>query len=480
MGNNSKRVLNGNEVIERFAGRGFNNAKEFAEFLHEVDGRRSIDAWRVAINRWVKKGNSYLPPNITDGDVESKARTYYDESKDKYLTFLTNTSEILVIAGDKHRDMRRSYSNIGGALTYDEVATKYDMPSHIVEMYVKAWKWRHAMDPFTDEEISLKESSSLVDDYISIKRKDVVVKAEKELQRRIEKDAMSWREFRHTIADEFADLVKLHKGKVTKTKMKIDSNDFALVVSPTDLHFGKYGWISETGEQYSRNEARKRLISKTENLLSRLPSAPEKIYVTAGSDWFHIDNDLGGTTKGTPQDIDGSPAQILMEGVKLACDHIDILRSVAPVEIILMAGNHDRHTSLMLMMYLEAAYKDAEDVTVIINAEPRQYLTYGKSLLGFTHGDKINLNNLPSIMSIEEREKWGETKHHVWFHGHLHHLKVSDKNGATVIQLPSLAGHDRYHTRAGYVMERKGLCAHMIDKELGVVANLFSPVIDDE
>ena len=134
----------------------------------------------------------------------------------------------------------------------------------------------------------------------------------------------------------------------------------------------------------------------------------------------------------------------------------------------------------MLMLYLEAAYKDAKDVNVIVNAEPRQYVTYGNTLLGFTHGDKVNLNNLPSIMSIEQREAWGLTKNHVWFHGHLHHLKVSDKNGATVIQLPSLAGHDRYHTRSGYVMERKGLCAHMIDKKLGVVANLFSPVIDEE
>lgn len=482
MGENSDRVLNGGPVIDKYAKRGWSNAMQFAQFLHEVDPRRSVDAWRVAINRWKKKGNSFLPKNILDEDnaPDVKNKTYYDEGEDKYLTFLMNHNEIIVMPGQKHRAMRKSYSNVGGGLSTDEMASEYSMPPSIMAAYVRCWKWRHAMDPFTDGEITLKETTSLVDEYVHLKRKDIVIKGEREAKRQMEKDADSWRNFRQSIQDEFSELVKPYKHKVSKTGLTLKKEKYALVISPTDLHFGKYGWISETGEQYNREDARNRLIEKTENLLSRLPGKPEKIFLTAGSDWFHVDNDIGGTTKGTPQDIDGTPAQILMEGVKLASDHIDILRSVAPVDIILMAGNHDRHTSLMLMLYLEAAYKDAKDVNVIVNAEPRQYVTYGNTLLGFTHGDKVNLNNLPSIMSIEQREAWGLTKNHVWFHGHLHHLKVSDKNGATVIQLPSLAGHDRYHTRSGYVMERKGLCAHMIDKKLGVVANLFSPVIDDE
>ena len=131
------------------------------------------------------------------------------------------------------------------------------------------------------------------------------------------------------------------------------------------------------------------------------------------------------------------------------------------------------------MLYLEAAYEQCEDVSVIISPQPRQYVQYGNNLLGFTHGDKVRLTKLPAIMSNEKREAWGECTNHVWFHGHLHHLKVSDQNGATVIQLPSLSGQDRYHARSGFVMERKGLCGHMIDKSLGVVGNFFIPVVKD-
>jgi len=49
-----------------------------------------------------------------------------------------------------------------------------------------------------------------------------------------------------------------------------------------------------------------------------------------------------------------------------------------------------------------------------------------------------------------------------------------------VVQLPSLAGEDRYHSRNGYVMARPGLSAYMIDKNLGLTGSLFAPVIHDE
>ena len=47
--------------------------------------------------------------------------------------------------------------------------------------------------------------------------------------------------------------------------------------------------------------------------------------------------------------------------MQLAREHIDLLRQVAPVEVV-MAGNHDRHSSIALMMYLSAAYEDVDDV----------------------------------------------------------------------------------------------------------------------
>lgn len=80
-------------------------------------------------------------------------------------------------------------------------------------------------------------------------------------------------------------------------------------------------------------------------------------------------------------------------------------------------------------------------------------------------------------MATEERSSWGEHEHHVWFHGHLHHQRLLETSGVIIIQLPSLAGHDRYHYRKGFVLARAGISAHLIDKELGLIGNLFAPVI---
>ena len=50
-------------------------------------------------------------------------------------------------------------------------------------------------------------------------------------------------------------------------------------------------------------------------------------------------------------------------------------------------------------------------------------------------------------------------------------------NGAMILQLPSLAGHDRWHYNKGYTMNKAGLCAHLVDEKLGVVGSLFAPVV---
>ena len=109
----------------------------------------------------------------------------------------------------------------------------------------------------------------------------------------------------------------------------------------------------------------------------------------------------------------GSPAQILMQGCQLAQEHIDSLRAVAPVEIVFMGGNHDRHSSLMLMMYLDAYYKHADDVNVIVSPHIRQYVNYGNNLMGFTHGDGKVMNKLHSLMAHEAR-RLGSTQNHMW------------------------------------------------------------------
>ena len=492
------KMVGGKELIEQYANeREFESESAFARFLHEIEPTRSVDGWRGAIMRW-KKGGGQITYTVWNGTKKTGAKdaphsvkeqyavapptvtkTYYDEAQDLYLTFIPQCDNMITVDGDKHRKMRRAYSDSGGRLTVEQMSTEFEIPVLWMRDYIRAWSWKHPMSPYTDEELVNKSEDELVMDYLEIKRNAVLERSKRSHFAAAMKDANKWRHLDDAFYQEFKNALndKYLPPKQVKTIKMDKANPYAVVISPTDLHFGSGAWIDETGNEYDTKIARTRLLDRTNNLISRLPGRPEKIIVATGSDWFHIDNEQGMTTSGTPQDMSASPTQIFMDGCMLAQEHIETLRGVAPIEIVFMRGNHDRHLSLALMMFLKATYETIDDVTVIVDPKLRQYLSYGNTLLGFTHGDGAKSTDLPSMMAKEEWENWGTCEHKVWFHGHLHHQQVIEKGGAMVVQLPSLAGDDRWHHRKGYVLARPGLSAHLIDVELGLIGNLFAPVV---
>jgi hypothetical protein len=475
------KYTGGEELIEKFANdRHFTSTSEFAEFLHSIEPARSVHAWRIAVGRWVKKGNTFRNYDLEANSEVSNSKIYYDESNDTYIVMMECIDGLITVDGEKHRTMKQQYSSIGGGLTIDDMAREFEMPASVVSEYIKVNKWKHSMQPFTDEEVIENTLDDMVERFLDIRKIEIMKRAERKKWKDIEKQAEAYTLLHEGLANEFFDILGNHKPASIKRKPLKHTMDYAVVLSPTDLHFGKYGWVDEVGQTYNLETAEERVLSKTEDLLSRLPSKPEKFYVGVGSDWFHVDNDIGTTTKGTAQDMAATPAQILMQGCDLARKHIDLLRTASDVELVFMGGNHDRHTSIMLMMYLDAYYKTCEDVTITLSPNIRQYITYGNNLIGFTHGDGKVMNKLHSLMAHEARQDWGVTKNHLWFHGHLHHQSVKEVGGCLIFQLPSLAGEDRYHSRNGYVMARAGLSAYMIDKELGMVGSLFAPVMHDE
>ena len=412
----------------------------------------------------------------------SDADTFYNESNDTYVTWLTAAGKAIIVPGPIHRALKQAYSNmVGDGATMNEIARDFSFPRHWFEEYKRRHHWTHDMDPYTDEEILENDTDDLVDDLVLRRRRLLHRADEKKRWKDIQSAADKWELFEEVVLDEMRIYVKEagSASEVTKVKMSEASKPYALVLSPTDFHWGKYGWEDEVGERYDFEEAKRRLVTTTEEIIGRLPGRPEKIYLATGSDWFHVDTDMNTTTRGTPQDSCATPAQILITGCKMARDHIDMMRQVAPVEVVFMPGNHDRQSAFALMLYLSAVYEDCEDVNVEISPQVRAYRTYGKTIMGFTHGDKIKKATLPAIMASEMAREWGNAECRVWFTGHFHHQQLYESGGAYTIVLPSLAGHDRYHHRSGYVMARAGLAAHLIDKEHGLAGSLFVPVVHE-
>ena len=458
------------------------SAAAFARELNSIYPDRSLSSWNTAIWRYKKfysiEDRPEQPVEEGGEDYVFEQAYFYSPEKDCYITFLRTAGQNIMVPGDTHREMKEAYSNmVGDAASMNQIARRFNIPRNWFDEYKRIHGWTHDMDPFTDEEVLERDPEELVNDMLLRNRRILHQKFENQKWASIEKDAAKYRELEYILLDDFRKMVAQQKqAQPTRLIINESKAPYALVVSATDFHWGKYGWEDETGEGYSFEEAKLRLLEKTEELIMRLPGRPEKIILATGSDWFHIDNDLGQTTKGTQQDMAGSPAQILMSGCELAKEHIELLRQVAPVEVFFMAGNHDRHSTLALMMYLSASFENTEDVTVEVCPKIRQYTQYGNTIVGFTHGDTKALKNLHEIMAVECRELWGQTEHRVWFHGHFHHRKSEERSGSIIIQLPSLAGEDRYHHRHGYVGNQAGLAAHFIDYEKGLIGSLFAPV----
>ncbi len=256
--------------------------------------------------------------------------------------------------------------------------------------------------------------------------------------------------------------------------MPAASEPFCLMLSITDVHFGLRTWAAESGSDFNMERCRERLVATTEDLLSRLPGRPEFIIVPIGSDFFHCDGLKPTTTKGTVLEVDGTPREVFVKGLECIITELEVLRQIAPLELWLADGNHDMFSSLAAQMYLKAYYRTAEDVDVQDDHASRHYELYGSTLIGLTHGDGPKAEKLPGIMAVEAAEAWGQSKRRVFFFGHMHHEKVLQDNGVTLIQMPSMAPKDRWHSYNGFVGAEPQLQGYCISPEKGLTTVVYA------
>jgi hypothetical protein len=280
--------------------------------------------------------------------------------------------------------------------------------------------------------------------------------------------------------EEFVNQIKQdiaeYSPKWNKVKYK-NTDGHLLEVSIFDLHYGKLCWEGETGENYDRKIAVERFNKAIQDLVERAKLfGIEKILFPIGNDFFNVDNQQNTTTAGTPQSEDGRWQKTFLEGKNLLVDAIAYLREVAPVDVILVPGNHDEQRSFYLATVLEAHFNQCKEISIDISPVQRKYIPYGKCLIGFSHGE-IKICKYPLIMATEAPELWAKAKYREMHLGHLHHnkqietLSTEDFIGVTVRHLSSLTGKDAWHNKNGFVGTKQSAEAFLWHKENGMVAN---------
>lgn len=248
-----------------------------------------------------------------------------------------------------------------------------------------------------------------------------------------------------------------------------------LELSIPDLHIGKMAWHPETA--HGHYDAKIAVSEYTEALNGLMRLTPidgiDRILLPLGNDFFNVDNQANTTTAGTPQHEDVRWQKSFLIGCSLMVKTITDLTQVAPVDVVMVPGNHDYERAFYLGEYLRAWFRDHPQVSIDNRPTFRKYYHYHRTLLGFTHGDKEKGTDLPILMAREMPEAWAKTKWQEWHMGHLHTEKVREVVGVKIRHLPSLTPADAWHAGKGYVGNTRAAEAFLYDKERGLVANLI-------
>lgn len=395
-----------------------------------------------------------------------------------YIVYLKCRPKPLIIGKEKMQAMKRAYSNWDNQpATINEITRRFSIPRDQFMELKAIFGWTHDQEPFTAEDVLEMPVEEMVADALQNKRQALFEGFQKQEWKTIKQDAEKW----NKLEQSFILPLREHLEAFAPTyvpqlfNIRVARNAFAVVANTGELHFGKAGWVSETGEEYNREIASQRLLTARTHMLQEVADRgrPEKFIWAIGNDYLHIDNDSSSTTKLTPQDCDGTAARIFREGFEILIRDADALLAVAPLEVVHVPGNHDRLLSYTLLHCLSSWYRNDKNVTVKLDANSRPYAPYGNTLLGFAHGDgALKPANYMATMAKEGREWWTSTKYRAFFTGHLHTEVVRELIGGTHYQMKSLSGQDRFHERNDY-LSASGMNSYVIDKERGVSSTIL-------
>ena len=231
------------------------------------------------------------------------------------------------------------------------------------------------------------------------------------------------------------------------------------VIPITDMHIGMYAWGKEVGEDYDTEKAVKALTASIDYLVGMAPPSDRCVILQLG-DFFHADN-LEGVTNRSKNVLDMDTRMPRVIDAGMVALHYCVEKALERhkhVTLVNVAGNHDEILGHALRSAFKMLYKDEPRVEVLDSPSSRQYIKFGKVLIGAVHGHQTKDRDLPGIMATERAEDWGQTKHRVFFRGHHHHGNRVEYNGCIVEQLRSGGANDAYAVEHGFLSGRDLKC----------------------
>jgi hypothetical protein len=258
--------------------------------------------------------------------------------------------------------------------------------------------------------------------------------------------------------DFFIKQAKKFSPKYPKIKYPALKAGMLYEVEMPDLHLGQLTWREESGKDSDLKLTVAAANKAADELLGMVQHFPiERILIPIGHDFFNVNDKDEETIHGTRQQEDGRWQKTFRIGERLVIGIIDRFSCVAPVDVVIVPGNHDEERTFYLGEYLDAWYINNPQVNIDNRAMKRKYYAWGKTLLGLTHGYYEPTVQLASLMAHEQPGLWAKSTVREWHLGDKHHKKDLEEkteelnNGVVVRLLRSLSAPSTWAFDKGFV-----------------------------
>lgn len=247
-------------------------------------------------------------------------------------------------------------------------------------------------------------------------------------------------------------------------EIRTKKNPILLEPFITDHHIAK---ICFEGDKVVWNKDK--AIESYENAIAEIIDKAKglnisRILLPTGNDLINIDSSKNTTFRDTPQMTGEQYHTIIADTEMLLLRTIKILSQIAPVDVVLIRGNHDWSSMFHVGRSIMAYFDNDDNVNVHHAAGGRQYYTWESVMIAMHHGHKIKANNMPQIMATEQPEMWGMCKYREAQLGHYHHEQSKTFSikqdtyrlkGAMVRILDTLCPTDNWHKMQGFIGNEK-------------------------
>lgn len=288
-------------------------------------------------------------------------------------------------------------------------------------------------------------------------------------------------EFRRLLVDDLKKAAPMYDASKWPHPGGEEREPLLAELSIFDAHFGKLAWGPETGQDYDvkicANRYLEAALSRHGLVWRALAEKPERFLYVVGNDFFHVDH-KGCTYNGTPQDVDGRWQKAFRAGKDCCIQIIEAIAEHCPIDVLVVAGNHDEEKIFCLGEVLAARFHQHSGVNILNDPDPFCYYRWGRNLIGFVHGQNHTSEKkraqLPIQMLNDRPVDCADTIWREWHLGHLHsereecwrYRSVERIRDVAVRILPSLSSTDAWHRNSGYHSVLAAEC-HLYHRQYG-------------